>query len=95
MKYAALNGCLKYDHMILILNHLQILIKLPHQPGIYYASTIVEISPMIISDDLSNEIQWSYHNICYEIFLSGIACLFSTFAKEAARASSILCRTLR
>jgi len=51
-----LNWSLKDDPKVLILNHLQISIELSHQPGINYASTFIQIAPMIVHDDLSNEI---------------------------------------
>jgi hypothetical protein len=47
---------MKDDPKVLILNHLQISIELSHQPGINYASTLIQIFPMIVLDDLSNEI---------------------------------------
>jgi hypothetical protein len=56
LKHVALNGSLKNDPMVLILNHLQIPVKLPHQFGTYCACTVVKISPVVVADDLSNVI---------------------------------------
>jgi hypothetical protein len=62
----ALNIFLKNDPLVHILNHLQVPIKLPHQPGINCASTVVEIAPMVVLDDISNKIQMSNHHISSE-----------------------------
>jgi hypothetical protein len=58
-----LNWSLKYDPMVLILNHLQVPIKLPHQPGIYRTCISVQVSLVIHLNNLSNEIYWRPHNI--------------------------------
>jgi hypothetical protein len=41
LKHVALNISLKNDPMVLILNHLQVPIKLPHQSEINCTSTVV------------------------------------------------------
>jgi len=51
-----LNISLKNDPLVLILNHLQVLVELPHQPRINCASTVVKIAPMVVPVDISNEI---------------------------------------
>jgi len=56
LKHVALNGSLKNDPMVLILNHLQIPVKLPHQFGTYCGCTVVKISLVVVADDLSNVI---------------------------------------
>jgi hypothetical protein len=61
-----LNSSLKNNPSVIILNYLQVPIKIMHQPGIHRACTIVQISPMICLDYFSNEIQRSHHNICSE-----------------------------
>jgi hypothetical protein len=40
----ALNISLKNDPLVLILNHLQVLVKHPHQPGINCASIVIKIA---------------------------------------------------
>jgi hypothetical protein len=47
---------LKNDPLVLILNHLQVPVKLPHQPGINCSRTVVKIAPMVVHDDINNEI---------------------------------------
>jgi hypothetical protein len=59
----ALNIRLKDDPLVLILNHLQVPVKLPHQPGINCASTVVEIAPVVVPDDIRNKIQRCNHHI--------------------------------
>jgi hypothetical protein len=56
LKQVALNISLKNDPMVLILNHLQVTVKLSHQPGVNCASTDVKIAPMVVPDDINNEI---------------------------------------
>jgi hypothetical protein len=90
-----LNWCLKYDPMVLIMNRLQVPIKLSHQPGIYCACIVVNVSPMVSQIISATKSRGATITSALSTFLSGIACQFSTFAKEAARASSVLCRTLR
>jgi hypothetical protein len=57
-------GGLKNHPVVIIMNYLEMSIKLSDQSGKYNVGAVVEIAPFIFLDNLMNTIQWSHHNVC-------------------------------
>jgi hypothetical protein len=57
------NNRLKHQPAFIILNHLEVGIEQPDQPGVHNTGTSVQISPMISLDSVMDTIQRSHHDV--------------------------------
>jgi hypothetical protein len=48
---------------LLILDYLHESIKIPDQSGIYDVGAVVKIVPVVLSDQLIDEVEWINHNV--------------------------------
>jgi hypothetical protein len=55
---------LKNQPPVIILNNLEISIKQSNQPSEHNACTVVKISPVVVLDNLVDNVQRSHHNVC-------------------------------
>jgi hypothetical protein len=57
------NDGLQHETALLILDYLHESIKIPDQFGIYDAGAAVKIVPVVLPDQLIDEVEWGNHNV--------------------------------